>query len=168
MASTPQTKTAPGVDHHDYAIVFRQHTDAPKTFKTRWCALLKTIKANPDRVIADWLCRLRSSGGCCTSGDPAGDDNNTPPRNTDLVLLERCEGGIGGNDNRTCRQIRFCMPHDIPWARYNEIRLTALASSDGKDVWTPAELCVYRDTFSDLIISTLGTEAHEKRIEVAV
>ena len=50
--------------------------------------------------------------------------------------------------------------------KYNEIKLTALASLDGKDVWTPAELCVHRDTFSEVIISTLGTEAREKRIEV--
>jgi hypothetical protein len=49
---------------------------------------------------------------------------------------------------------------------HNEIKLSARQSWDGADVWTPAELCVYRGTFGEIIVDHLGTEAHEKRIEV--
>ncbi len=157
----------PDMGHYNYAIVFRQHTDAPKEYKTRWKKLVKTINTDPNVVIADWLRRLRRGR------DGVGEDDlrslDTPPRGTDLVLLKRAEGGIGGDDNRTCRQIRvhplMKKYRDTPWD-YNEIKLSARQSWDGADVWTPAELCVYRDTFSEVIVDHLGTEAHEKRVEV--
>ena len=36
----------PGPRHYNYAIVFRQHTDAPKEYKKRRRALIETIVAS--------------------------------------------------------------------------------------------------------------------------
>jgi hypothetical protein len=168
MASAKkQMVGAPGSGHYNYAIVFRQHTDAAKEYKRRWKKLVKTINTDPNVVIADWLQRLQRGA----DGVGEDDDIDTPPRDTDLVLLKRAEGGIGGDDTQTCRQIRFHPLTTGPELRalptdHNEIKLSARQSWDGADVWTPAELCVYRDTFSEVVADRLGTEAHEKRIEI--
>jgi hypothetical protein len=59
-------------------------------------------------------------------------------RESDRVLLARCEGGIGGNDNRICRQIRF-QPNCYSWCvDRKEIVLSAQDSST--ESWTTAEL----------------------------
>jgi hypothetical protein len=160
---------APRVDarrDHSYAIVFRQHNDAPNQFKLRWKNLLAAIATNPNRVIAEWIEKLQSGADGVHEDDTQSLD--TPPRASDLVLLKRAEGGIGGGDNRACRQIRFgqmVWRRGTPWD-YGEITLCARQSWDGTDTWTLAELRVYRDTFSEVIVDHLGTHAHEKRIEV--
>lgn len=165
IASEQQAAVAPS---YDYLIVFRQHTDAPEKWKEQWGALMRTIATNPSSIVAEWLERLKSSG-------EDDDNDDTPPRVADLVPLDRCEGGIGGDDNKTCRQIRFCEDTHmqvvygapaISWRDYNEIKLIAMRSWDDTDVWTPAELCVYRDTFNRVIVNILGREAHEGRVEI--
>ena len=167
MASQSQRVSAPGPGRYNYAIVFRQHNDAPKEYKQRWKALIKTINTNPDVVIAGWLQHLQR--GIDDVGEEDAWSLDMPPRGSDLVPLKRAEGGIGGDDNRTCRQIRVDqrmktkVPHGL---NYNEIMLTARGSWDGTDVWAPAELCGYRDTFSDVIVDHLGCSAHQKRIEI--
>lgn len=152
--------------NYNYAIVFRQHNDAPGEFKHRWKSLLAAITTNPNKVVAEWIKKLESGPDGIDEEDTQS--LGTPPRACDLVLLKRAEGGIGGDDNVACRQIRFgqmARRRGAPWD-YGEITLCARQSWDGTDAWTPAELRVYRDTFSEVIVDHLGTHAHEKRLEV--
>jgi len=156
-------------------IVFRQHNRVPENFKKLWQNLLRTCAFNPNVIVKLWLDKLRNHPEECHDGDGGP---YILPRHTDLVLLERAEGGIGGSDN-TCRQIRFSgfMMHTErqkdkkewvpPWC-YDEIKLCATGSADGTDVWEPRQLRVYRDAFSEVICEYVGVEAHEKRIEIVV
>ncbi len=71
---------------------------------------------------------------------------------TDRQLLNRCEGGIGGDSNVTNRQIRFYNEREnYSWKRFGEITLCAIPSDDGTATWTPTELVAFGKAFVQVI-----------------
>jgi len=143
-----------------YNIRFRQHHDAPKEFKTTWETLKKEIANNSPHVVEQWLCELDV------------ETNALNPR--DLLYLERAEGGIGGGNNMTDRQIRFDFDYTFRGRKrrkrmgwdHNEIILHAQPSADGTCIWLPEDLTPFKDAFSRVIVNHLGTEAHDSFVEI--
>lgn len=170
MITPPCTR---GTQARTYNMVFRQHNDAPPEFKQKWHDLLEMCAYQPRGLIDGWLDKLR------TPEEWQDYPSSSLPRKPDLVQLDRTEGGIGGNSNISCRQMRFCRSmysYELHKSRrepywtgrdYSEIRLIAIPSSDGTDVWAVDELEVYRDAFGEVITGYLGS-GHEARIEVVV
>ena len=77
----------PGYQHK---LIFRIDNDAPDKFMDRWEKIkMKCEYGRVKKLIPCWLdyCKIES--------------------NKNMEILNRCEGGIGGNDNNIDKQIRF-------------------------------------------------------------
>ena len=88
------------------------------------------------------------------------------PSDKDLQLLQRREGGLGGNNNQTDRQLRFMGdPGDTAhqFTGEEEICIIAFPSNDGKEVWNPVELCIFAEEFS-LMLASLGCSCDSVKI----
>jgi len=80
------------LDTHIHKFRFRIHADAPKAYIDRWKKLKYNCEEGDNKYVIEKMksyCKLES--------------------NRDLPYLQRCEGGIGGNDNIKNKQIRFRM-----------------------------------------------------------
>lgn len=120
---------------------FMMDKDAPKKYLKRW-KLFRSIcegdKENNDEVSKAWiaLCSLES--------------------NRALPLLDRCEGGLGGNSIITDKQIRyrFSMAPSREWD--DHILISLYDSVDGTDVWTDAQIRDLLNAFAELANEEYG------------
>ena len=72
----------------------------------------------------------------------------------DRQYLERAEGGIGGNDNRKNRQIRFFNSIER-FRKFGEITLRAEPSDDEMCKWDVEELVQFGEKFKEVLESSV-------------
>ena len=105
---------------------FSLHSDAPHEWKRRWTALKGSCeKGDCDQVVRAWVHVLTTHHIGSV---------------TDRQSLDRIEGGIGGNQNTTDRQIRFCTARYLGLKGGDDLVLRAEDSSNGENVWTTEDL----------------------------
>ena len=128
-----------------YLLRFRLLADAPDDAQARYAEMYEDfVSCDSGRTafyLSEWAARLA-----------AADVGNA----SDRQQLNRCEGGLGGNDNHTCRHLRPFMKIEAkaPMYRFNEITLIALSSGDGtSSVWEPAELQEFADELKQVLES---------------
>lgn len=108
-----------------YQLRYRQHADAPLEFRERYhCAYNDISSGRVNPYLSQWIVALESHR--------VGTEN-------DRKLLDRCEGGIGGDSNSTCRQIRVSMDNG-PMLSFGEVVFEARPSGDGTQQWSIDEL----------------------------
>ena len=145
-----------------YLLRFRLHADAPADVKEKYNKIyiplcgakgysyflgVEDTHVDDEKLLHDmlkrWLIILES------------ENVGTP---TDRQLLDRAEGGIGGNSNLADRQIRFDNGREkISRLRFGEITLRAMPSDDGKTAWTPGELVSFGNAFVKVVEYYTGT-----------
>ena len=120
----------------------RLHSDSPPQFQHGWDKLLADI-TNGDtvEVCSMWLKELEN----CEIGT-----------HEDRQLLRRCEGGIGGDCNRTCRQMRFSS-FQTPWLNYNDLVLGVMPSDDANSTWTTEEAWGFGEALQRTLSRMLGS-----------
>ena len=96
-------------------LQFQMDGDAPPNYRHKWNAL----KDHEDRdllntIIDLWRreCKLDS--------------------NMNLPILDRVEGGLGGNNNRTDKQLRFVPSRHIPFCNHADTIIINVLQSDDK------------------------------------
>jgi hypothetical protein len=89
--------------------------------------------------------------------------------NKNLPYLDRCEGGLGGNDNRLHKQIRFRsgFGYYAPWDRDNDIVIDQIYETD-KEKWTYAELDDLIQAFIKTINKRLEADCVRGHIEMII
>lgn len=125
---------------HRMKLRFVLHSDASPPVLKRWKKLRGALLDNDEALwrtlMAEWVgrCKLAS--------------------NRKLPLLQRCECGVGGNDNRSNKQIRFAHFHPYsPSSEYDDTysiiadQITNGRRTDG-EVWTFDELVDLVGAFS--------------------
>jgi len=129
-----------------YLLRFRLHTDAPSKIKKRYEKVYEdiVIREKVTLYLNYWIWKLE--------GDEIG-------KLSDRQLLDRCEGGIGGDSNKTDRQIRFHneMERMSCGRTFGEITLLSIPSDDGTETWTPEELKQFGEAFSEMLNDQIGT-----------
>jgi len=110
-----------------YQLRYRQHPDAPLEYREKYRRAYDDISSGRVHLyLSRWIAALQSHG--------VGTEN-------DRKILDRSEGGIGGNSNSTCRQIRVAMTRErIPMLCFGEIVFEAQPSGDGNQQWSADEL----------------------------
>tara|TARA_B100001059_G_C17671425_1_gene494730 strand:+ start:453 stop:902 length:450 start_codon:yes stop_codon:yes gene_type:complete len=96
-----------------YKLRFSIDNDAPNDFMKRWLDFKNKCESGENRHIVEHvkeLCLLQV--------------------NKDLPYLDRCEGGMGGNDNTLNKQIRFRNGPLIPSQYDNDIVLDEICSTE--------------------------------------
>lgn len=139
-----------------YLLQYRLHQDAPEEWRDKWNELQKECHGHglnsgkrkryeemATAYILPWLDRLRH--------------HQLPSE--DLVVLKRCEGGIGGNSNKTDRQIRF--DHNLGWTDDDIIRLMPIPSDDKLKVFTLSELKVFGTCFQGVLQEKMAEAVYQ-------
>ena len=128
--SPPPTLTTPTMtpllDSHTHMIRFLIDPAAPSEYMDRWTKIKQKIENGDNEWFVNELhahCNLSS--------------------NRNLPYLDRCEGGIGNNNNLLYKQLRF-KQHEpsregIPFALDNDICIDQIYST-AADKWTYEEL----------------------------
>jgi len=163
-----------GGEAYAFNMVFRPHRDLTPDLERRWQVLLGACANDPQPVIKEWVGFLQAVRTSAANGD--GTPTGATPRAGDVAILACLEGGIGCADTRQIRIDPFLWSRErsksrnmwVPPWYYNEITLCATASKDDKDGWDPQQLLVFFDAFSQVISGHLGTDVHNRRIEVVV
>lgn len=124
-----------------YNLCYRQHSDAPPEFKKTWDGILETLDFDHTQFVEEWIQKLSDS--------KVGTEQ-------DRQVLKRCEGGIGGNNNSTSRQIRF-QRKPCPFLNFREINLHAIASNNGDSVWGLEELICFGEKLKEVFVERVGT-----------
>jgi hypothetical protein len=83
-----------------------------------------------------------------------------------LSILNRSEGGIGGNNNTTDRQIRYETALGA-LLRHSDIVLNATNSSDGSSIWSVDDLLSLITPLQDVLEEYLGENALLSRVAVS-
>lgn len=110
---------------HIYELRFYIDNDAPEEYINRWKELKLKCENGDNKIIVEKIksyCKLSV--------------------NKELPYLERSEGGLGGNNNKTNKQIRFREyfgNNDYRYKKDNDIILQEITSSDNEK-WTYDEL----------------------------
>jgi hypothetical protein len=133
-----------GVALSDYTFIFKMDNDMPPNVMRKWTKLC-VAGSMPKPVIAAWRHRF-------------GTDAEVLDR-----WLQRCEGGVGGDDNRTDRQIRYIPVGDrpvFPKEKEPTFWVLPLSPDDGTDPWTLEDLLPYltalRHALADLTTEGSG------------
>lgn len=131
-----------GVSLYDYTFMFKIDSDMPPDVIQKWTQLCKEDLHNENprakRLIEQWGRRYGRK----------------------LETLHRWEGGIGGDNNITDRQIRF-VPDRVVFPAEPTFSIQPLSPDDGSNPWTLTDLLPYltalRHALADL--TTEGTGA---------
>lgn len=114
---------------------FHLHSDAPSEYRQAWNALKATCESGERDTLY-----LVQAWGQILADNHVGTD-------TERQLLHRTEGGIGGDNNVTDRQIRFSEERYFAKLQkrkvatdFDDIALDACDSSNGMQRWTVEEL----------------------------
>jgi hypothetical protein len=126
---------------YNYRLRFRLQLDAPpdsrRLYMQVYDDILSEEKERFQPYLESWI-RVLQDGGIDTS--------------VDTQLLDRLEGGIGGSNNVTDRQIRFDMYTErLPWTKFGEITLIASSSSDESVVWTTEDANAFGKAFQEIL-----------------
>lgn len=116
----------PLMETHTHMIRFLIDPDAPSEYMDRWKKIKQKIENGDNEWFVDAVrthCKLSS--------------------NINLPYLDRCEGGIGNNNNLLYKQLRFKQHipshNGIPFALDNDICIDQIYSTN-TDKWTYEEL----------------------------
>jgi hypothetical protein len=104
------------LETHTHTLRFRIDSDAPTKYIERWKEIKRECENSDNKYIVEQIknnCRIAS--------------------NKTLPYLERCEGGLGGNNNILNKQIRFRMEE------YENVILLHPSNSETQK-WTYDEL----------------------------
>ena len=140
-----------------YLLRFRQHADAPPEirglYKQAYDDILSNDSSRFDRYIHMWIDKLKD--------DEIGTE-------IDRQYLNRVEGGIGGNDNRKNRQIRFfnSIEHKTTFRKFGEITLRAQPSNDERYKWDVEELVEFGNKFKEVLESSVVSDCIDFYIAV--
>lgn len=86
------------LETHSHTLRFRIDSDAPTKYIERWKEIKRECENSDNKYIVEQIknnCKIVS--------------------NKHLPYLERCEGGLGGNDNLHDKQIRFRMEESVKY-----------------------------------------------------
>lgn len=125
----------------EFELRFSVDQIAPKKYHTLWTKFLKPLGVEwklPNHLLEEWITTLTK--------------NKASP--VDMNILNRVEGGIGGDDNQTCRQIRPSMYNfqKIHQNNYQTLILNARPSQNLKtSLWTIEELLAYGSVFKNIL-----------------
>jgi hypothetical protein len=109
------------LDTHKHKLRFRIDADTPKDYMKRWKNLKYKCEDGDNKYVIETMksyCRLET--------------------NKILPYLQRCEGGVGGNDNIKNKQIRFRMVMN-DWRMDNDIVFDKIYNTD-TEKWSYEEL----------------------------
>jgi len=112
-------------ESHVYKLRFSIDKDAPPDYSKRWLDFKIKCESGENRHIAEHMrevCLLQA--------------------NKDLPYLDRCEGGLGGNDNMLNKQIRFRngrLWEKLPKHRDNDVVMDDIRSTETEE-WTYEEI----------------------------
>ena len=113
------------INTHIHRLVFRIDNDAPKEFMDKWKDFKLKCETGDNEIIVQQIkanCQLE--------------------QNKNLPYLKRKEGGLGGNDNRINKQIRFRdykLWSQLPKYVDNDIIFDQIINTK-KEIWTYEEL----------------------------
>ena len=133
-------------DMYAYLLRFRLYSNAPPEIRTLYKQAYDDIMSDDserfDRYLYLWINKLKE------------DEIGT---GIDRQYLKRAEGGIGGNDNRKNRQIRFfnSTEHDTSFRKFGEITLRAEPSDDEMCKWDVEELVQFGEKFKEVLESSV-------------
>lgn len=125
-----------------YLLRFRLYSNAPPEiralYKQAYDNILSDDSERFDRYIYMWIDKLKE--------DEIGTD-------IDRQYLKRTEGGIGGNDNKKNRQIRFfnSIEQETDFLKFGEITLRAEQSDDERRKWDVKELVQFGKKFKEVL-----------------
>ena len=140
-----------------YLLRFRLYSDAPSEiralYKQAYDDILSDDSRRFDRYLYRWIDKLKE--------DEIGTD-------IDRQYLNRAEGGIGGNDNRKNRQIRFfnTIEQVTGFRKFGEITLRAEPSDDERCKWDVEELVRFGEKFKEAVESSVGSNCIDFYIAV--
>ena len=129
-----------------YLLRFRLHSgvlpEIRALYKQAYDDILSNDSERFDRYLHMWIDKLKE--------DEIGTD-------IDRLYLNRVEGGIGGNDNRKNRQIRFfnSIEHKTTCRKFGEITLRAQPSDDERYKWDVKELAEFGEKFKEVLESSV-------------
>ena len=121
---------------------FRLEPDAPTDVREQFKKVYDDIisdnpsKFNPYLII--WVQEL---------------ENHNIGTDMDRQVLNRAEGGIGGDNNRTNRQLRFFNNGERS-RKFGEVTLISLPSDDGSCMWNMEDLNEFGNAFLNIFPCT--------------
>ena len=124
-----------------FQLRFQLHTDAPQKWIDEWDAVTQAIhggQVTNYEFATEWVNMLDARG---------------IGRAADRHVLQRWEGGIGGNSNQHDRQLRFCEEHRMRGLCLprNTIVVDAINSDDGTSRWTSRALAPFKTAFQQVL-----------------
>jgi hypothetical protein len=142
-----------------FLLKFRLFSDAPSGVSSLYKKVYDDIISEDigrfDKYIFMWLERLREEN--------IGTD-------IDRQYLKRAEGGIGGNDNRKNRQIRFfnSIEDKTTFRKFGEITFRAEPSDDASCKWDIDELVEFGNKFKEIIESYVASHSIDFYVAVEI
>lgn len=130
------------LETHRHVLRFRLDSDAPAKYVERWKEIKRECENTDNKYIVEQIknnCRIAS--------------------NKTLPYLERCEGGLGGNNNILDKQIRFRMEE------YENVILLHPSNSETQK-WTYDELDDIIRSFTKVLNNKMRTECVKGCIEM--
>ena len=142
-----------------HLLRFRLYSDAPPKFRALYKQAYDDIVSDDKKrfnpYLHMWIGLL---------------DEEQIGTNIDRQYLNRAEGGIGGDDNRQNRQIRFAtarsMEHQTSFLKFGEITLRAEPSDNKRCKWNIEELVQFGEKFKEVLESSVGSNCIDFYIAV--
>ena len=126
------------LDTHEHKLCFRIDANAPPDYMKRWKTFKQKCESGENELIVEQIkgyCKLK--------------------QNKNLPYLNRCEGGMGGNNNVIHKQIRFRQDrgeNDYRYLKDNAIIIDRVYNTE-TEKWTYDEL-------DDLIYAFIKTACY--------
>lgn len=133
------------LETHRHNLRFRLDSDAPTKYIERWKEIKRECENTDNKHIVEQIknnCKLVS--------------------NKDLPYLNRCQGGLGGNDNILDKQLRFRM--ETSFKADNDILLCPSNTENQK--WNYDELDDIIRSFTKVLNNIMRTECVSGCIEM--
>jgi hypothetical protein len=125
--------------------------DAPELFQDAWVRVLQsTLRTHKARM--------------SFFADVVNTHNRVYENPPGCKVLDRGEGGIGGDDNQADRQLRGPGPGVSCFDDPNALVLTPSNSCDGSDVWCLNDLVTYSRSFEIVLSERVYSEATPGRV----
>ena len=131
---------------------YKLHDDAPPKFKKAFITIKNQLESGEYKeILSNWVKELIDQ--------KIGNIN-------DRRVLNRAEGGIGGDDNQVHRQLRLCearwikpdyrVYHDTSHLDMDDIKLVALDSGDRtSSIWSAMEILQFGKVLQSVLLEKL-------------